>query len=320
MSKSNSLIYLQPAMVRGLLFVFALMLSFSVSTKLNAQDDKRKKSASSETLTVLSYNIHMWQIGVDALAEIIRKSGADIVGLNEAWNGSRNEQIAKKLGYNIVYGGQNPKQKYKPKAHTINGFYMPQVLLTKHKIISSKVFNAMAAKEHKAFDPDVPIYRGGTMAVLETAQGNRFVVFVLHLHPWGDGNNKKMTTMRYKEIAGIVKKLEPYQKLPRIILGDFNTRSHFDETGGWRVTRFLEKSGYTDLYRTVHRDAKAKPGLTCGDGRIDYIFYSKHFSPIKCQVVTDSVFGSKGYKQSDHLAVCGSLKLDKQKSSPNKKR
>ena len=95
-----------------------------------------------ENVRVISYNIHMWQIGVDDLAAVIRKSEADIVGLNEAWDEKKNEAIAGKLGYNSVFGGRSPTEKHPAKAHTINGFYMPQVLLTKHKIIRSEVFNA----------------------------------------------------------------------------------------------------------------------------------------------------------------------------------
>ena len=235
---------------------------------------------SAENVRVLSYNIHMWQIGVDDLAAIIRKSEADIVGLNEAWDEKRNEAIAKSLGYNSVFGGRSPTEKLPAKAHTINGFYMPQVLLTKHKIIRSEVFNAMAEKDHEHFDPDVPIYRGGTMALLETAKGNRLVVFVLHLHPWGDGSNEKMTSMRLEEIKGIQKKLERYRGLPTLIIGDFNTRSHIDVRGGWKVTRYLADHGYKDLFRTAHPDKKISPGLTCGDSRIDYIFYNKHCSAV----------------------------------------
>ena len=111
------------------------------------------------------------------------------------------------------------------------------MLLTKHNIIRSELFNAMASKEHESFDPEVPIYRGGTLALLETAKGNRLAVFVLHLHPWGDGNNERMTTMRLNEIKGIVRKLEPFRGLPTLVLGDFNTKSHLDVEGGWKVTQ-----------------------------------------------------------------------------------
>ena len=263
-----------------------------------------------ETLRVLSYNIHMWRTGVEPLAKLIKAADADIVGLNEAWNERRNDEIAKKLGYNIVYGGQNPEKGHPDKAHWVNGFYMPQVLLTKHRVVRSEVFNAVAAKDHPKLDPEVPIYRGGTLAILETEKGNRLVVFVLHLHPWGGGDNEKMTEMRLAEMKGILKKLEPYRDLPILLIGDFNTRSHLDEKGGWKVTRHLESKGYSDLYRRIETDPKKAPGLTCGDGRIDYIFHNKHVKAESCRVVTDGTFGSLGYKQSDHLPVFGTVRIE----------
>lgn len=266
-------------------------------------------AAEQETLRVLSYNIHMWQIGVEPLAKLIKEADADIIGLNEAWDQRRNDEIAAKLGYNIVYGGQDPERKHPDKAHSVNGFYMPQVLLTKHKVLRSQVFNAMDEKDHPSFDPEVPIYRGGTLALLETEKENRIVVFVLHLHPWGGGDNEKMTEMRLAEIKGILKKLEPYRDLPILLIGDFNTRSHLDEKGGWKVTRHLESKGYSDLYRRMETDPRKAPGLTCGDGRIDYIFHNRHLRAESCLVVTQGKFGSLGYQQSDHLPVFGTVKV-----------
>ncbi|WP_150122473.1 endonuclease/exonuclease/phosphatase family protein [Rhodopirellula islandica] len=281
----------------------------SLSTAVG-EDQTKTSGETTENVNVLSYNIHMWQIGVDDLATIIRQSGADIVGLNEAWNEKKNEAIAQELGFNAVYGGRSPTEPHPAKTHTINGFYMPQVLLTKHKVIHSEVFNALAAKDHERFDSDVPIHRGGTLAVLETAKGNRIVVFVLHLHPWGEGSDEKMTSMRLQEIEGIAKKLQPYQDLPVVILGDFNTQSHVDVDGGWKVTRFLESQGYEDLYRTTRPDPQSHPGQTFRDTRIDYIFHNQHCSAVSSQVVQEGVFGSRGYDQSDHLAISGVLKVE----------
>jgi endonuclease/exonuclease/phosphatase family metal-dependent hydrolase/pimeloyl-ACP methyl ester carboxylesterase len=268
--------------------------------------------AGAETLRVLSYNIHTWQPSVEALAGVIKASGADIVGLNEAWDQKRNDALAEKLGYNIVYGGCKPAKAVERQPHWVNGYYMPQVLLTRHKIVSAKFFNAMAAKEEKSrpdFDPNVPIYRGGTLAVLETARGNRLAVFVLHLHPWGGGDNEKMIDMRVAEIKGILAQLTPYAKLPILVIGDHNTQSHKDGPTNYKVTRQMESAGYTDLYRTVHPDPKASPGLTCSGARIDYIFCNKHVTPVDCKVVTAGVFGSLGPEQSDHLAVFGTVKI-----------
>lgn len=264
-----------------------------------------------EELRVLTYNIHMWEPGVDELASVIKASGADIVGLNEAWDGIRNEALARTLGYHIAYGGRQSDAKPR-KPHWINDHYMPQVLLTKHRIVSVRFFNAMAAREEEDapdLDPEVPVYRGVVLAELETARGNRVAVCVLHLHPWGGADNVEMTTMRLREIEGIVRKAGRFLGKPVLLIGDFNTRSHRDGEKLWKVTPFLEEQGFTDLYRTLHPDAGTMPGLTCGDGRIDYIMHNRHVKPLECRVVGNGVFGSRGYDHSDHLAVFGVVRI-----------
>lgn len=295
---------------RGVSLAGAALVLGSFPSCVTPLDTGSSGGARPETLRVLSYNIHMWEISVDDLAKVIQAADADIVGLNEAWDATRNEEIARALGYEIVYGGRASAETGATHAHKINGYYMPQVLLTRHRVICSQVFNAMEAQDHAGFDPEVPIYRGGTMAELETAAGNRLVVFVLHLHPWGGMENEEMTTMRLEEIKGIASKLEPYRDLPILLIGDFNTRSHFDTDRSGKVTPYLVEQGFHDLYRTVHADVAGMPGLTCGDGRIDYIFYNRHAGPIDSRVLEAGVFGSRGYEQSDHLGVFGSVQLN----------
>ena len=268
----------------------------------------------SEDLRLLTYNIHMWEPGVKGLSAVIKESNADIVALNESWNGMKNDALAKELGYNIVYGGQNTSPSLPQKAHWINKHYMPQVLLTKHRIVSSTFFNAKAAEKESNspdLDPKVPVYRGALLAELETKNGNRIIVCVLHLHPWGNADNGKMTSMRLAEIQGIVSKLKLHADKPILIMGDFNTRSHLDGLAKWEVTPYLESALFFDLYRSVHTDSKSDPGLTCGDGRIDYIFHNKHVTPLESQVVKKGVFGSKGYDASDHLGVFGTVRIGK---------
>ena len=176
----------------------------------------------------------MWESSVETLTGVIKAANPDIVGLNEAWNEKKNGEIAKALGYNIICGGQGTPGSPTKRSHCVNDYYMPQVLLTRHKIVHSQVFNAMAVKDWESkpdFDPNVPIYRGGTLAELETAKGNRVAVFVLHLHPWG-GADEEMNEMRLNEIKAIVGKLKIYADLPLLIIGDFNTRSHLDGIKG----------------------------------------------------------------------------------------
>lgn len=79
--------------------LLAAMLFIGVALQAPAKEQ--------EILRVLSYNIHMWQIKVDALAKIIKAADADIVGLNEAWDAERNNELAKQLGYRRVWNSEN---------------------------------------------------------------------------------------------------------------------------------------------------------------------------------------------------------------------
>jgi endonuclease/exonuclease/phosphatase family metal-dependent hydrolase len=285
--------------------VFKLILSLFVACLYSYGVSSQELTAAKETLSVLSYNIHMWESSVETLTGVIKAANPDIVGLQEAWNEKKNGEIAKALGYNIICGGQGVPGSGTKRHHCVNDYYMPQVLLTRHKIVHSKVFNAMATEKWESkpdFDPNVPVYRGGTLAVLETAKGNRVAVFVLHLHPWG-GADEKMTEMRLNEIKGIIGKVKPYADLPVLIIGDFNTRSHLDGIKGWKVTSYLDKQGYKDFYRTIYPEPKSFPGKTAPEGRIDYIFGNRHVTPTNVKVLSD------GFQDSDHLAVYGEFEI-----------
>ena len=87
-------------------------------------------AAAKETLDVLSYNIHMWEPGVKALSDVIKTADPDIVGLNEAWSEKHNNQLANALDYRIVGGGQGVPGASPRRAHWVNDYYMPQMLLT----------------------------------------------------------------------------------------------------------------------------------------------------------------------------------------------
>lgn len=99
---------------------------------------------------------------------------------------------------------------------------------------------------------------------------------------------------------------------PIVITGDFNTPSHLDwvnrtrsRTFGmvmpWPVTVEAEKAGFTDSFRTLHRDPSAKPGFTWSPGypvpniekndvmdRIDFVLYRGALRVIKSEVVGET--------------------------------
>ena len=267
------------------------------------------------TFGVIAYNIWQWgKITPKDLANVVNTAGASIIGMEEAWNADRNEELLRCLGWkNVLYGGKDTPEVKSPEGREasfwINGYYMPQVLATRYEVLEHKYFNTINAKGYP--DHELPIYRGGTLAKLRLPSNDIVCVFVLHLMPWGNVEQK-----RFEEIKSIVAKLEPYSQYPTIVMGDFNTRSHLDGATGataW-VTEYMEKQGFQDAYRTVHPDPKKDPGITCED-RIDYVFVNKYLVPVECVALTEGTFGSEGLEDSDHLAVYAKLKLVKSSAS-----
>jgi endonuclease/exonuclease/phosphatase (EEP) superfamily protein YafD len=115
MKKTN----LKKRVLKHILSLFvACLCSYGVSSQ--------ELNADKETLSVLSYNIHMWESSVETLTGVIKAANPDIVGLNEAWNEKKNGEIAKALGYNIVCGGQGVPGSGTKRSHCVNDYYMPK--------------------------------------------------------------------------------------------------------------------------------------------------------------------------------------------------
>lgn len=290
---------------KNLLFTFVLIVLIICS------------NAFSEDVTfgVMTYNIWQWgKIKPQALANIVKNSGASVVGLQESWNAARNEKLLSCLEWkNILYGGKDTPNVKSPEgkgsSFWINGYYMPQVLATNYEVLEHKYYNTINAKGYPDFE--LPIHRGGILAKLQLPSGDIVCVFVLHLMPWRD-----VEQQRLEEIKSIIAKLKPYSQYPTIIIGDFNTGSHLDGATGksaW-VTEYIESQGFRDSYRVVHPDPGKDPGKT-GGRRIDYVFVNKHLVPVECTVLKEGVFGSEGFEDSDHLAVYAKLRIAKNKTA-----
>ena len=268
------------------------------------------------TFGVMTWNIWQWgEMKPRDLSNVVKKSCASIVGLQESWNEARNKELLSCLGWpGILYGGKDTPGVKPPKekgsSFWINGYYMPQALATSYEVLEYKYFNTINAEGYPDFG--LPIYRGGVLAKLRLPSDDIVCVFVLHLMPWGNVEDKRLA-----EIKSIMGKLKPYSKYPTVVMGDFNTRSHLDGATGKAalVTEYMESLGFRDAYRFVHPDpAKDKGATSQGGSRIDYIFVNKHLTPVECQAVKKGVFGSEGYGDSDHLAVFAQLKLDTPRS------
>jgi endonuclease/exonuclease/phosphatase family metal-dependent hydrolase len=233
------------------------------------------------TIRLLTYNIHHGAdtadtFNLDATIETIRKSGADIIALQEVDRvyGSRSEHydeaqyIADKLGMNYVYGAILDKSP----AELGTGEY-GVMLLSKFVIVAKELYLLPSQFEQ----------RGVLSCIMQTPLGN-IRVCCTHL---GVSAEERMI-----QIAALLDWLPQQEEL--LIMGDFNTTPDAAELQSW-LTRFgdlqaqygLESSG------TIYYQDRWE--------RIDYIFGGRWWAPVNCQVMTEET--------SDHRPVYMELRL-----------
>ena len=199
---------------------------------------------------VMSFNIWLGGelVDLNKVVEAIRESGADVVGLQEAEGNSR--RIADLLGW----------------AHVDEQLQ----IISRYQLIS-------------------PPAGAGVFLYVQLSPGQIFAMSNIHLpsDPYGpylvrDGsslgevlNNEEITRME-----ALNRFLPEWKNLiaadmPLVVTGDFNSPSHLDwgadDVGErphmkfaveWPVSRAIYDIGLIDTYRTAHRNAGTRPGLT----------------------------------------------------------
>lgn len=252
-------------------------------------------AAPGDTLKILDYNLWQWNMGVTRLEALIRAADADIAGLQEAWVVSNNEKIAANLGWSVAYGGRDAKPG-KTEPFWINGYHMPQVLISAFPIAGKRYFNIVDENREGIPDATKTLRRGATLGRLEIPGHPKGLhVMVLHLNPWEP-------TWAVDEIGEMLGILDSLSGLPVVVMGDFNTRSHKDGATGAdaQVHQRMENAGFVDVYAL---NGKREPG------RIDFIYASRHLTPLRSLMVVEGVFGSRGDLDSDHPAVFAELRF-----------
>lgn len=229
-------------------------------------------------------------VGVKRVIETIKKAQPDVVGLIETYGSG--EIIADSLGYY---------------------FYLISSNLS--------IMSRFPIKETiKAFRP---FNFGG--AILDLGNGKQLTLLDTWLHylPSSGRNvmSGKMTAAelindegktRHTEIKKILEEIDPVisnsNKIPVIMLGDFNTGSHLDwkeESKAihnnyvveWPVSVEMQNAGFKDSYRELHINTLLDPGFTWTPraatsstkyglrDRIDYIYYKGDLMPVESKVI-----------------------------------
>jgi len=220
-------------------------------------------------LKVLSWNI--WDEGhFDEIAEFLKSSEADIVGLQEVLPFSKNIPIIESLtslGYEHVYAPARLPSGEKEE--------MGNAVFSKYPIISSAVHVLSEENKRIAVQTDISV-EGEIVHV--------FSVHLLHTHQQPSGIQELQ--------ADNLLKVLPQEKV--IVMGDFNATPE-----SVAVQKMYSVLTDTDTAHTPTWSVYPEGCPVCNpqkiDTRLDYIFLS---SDIK--IITSKVENSKG---SDHLPI-----------------
>jgi endonuclease/exonuclease/phosphatase family metal-dependent hydrolase len=278
-------------------------------------------------MRVLTYNIHGWRTvdgnpNLDAVAQVVAATNADIVGLNEVFyprvvegaSAPALEALAARLGMYFVFGPclRWPAQDNLPPDSYGNA------------LLSRWPVHASAA--HHLTPVDGKEQRGLLEARIALPTGRPFTAYVTHLdHTDEDARLIQLRALRTWTVRD--------RNRPHLIMGDFNSISPWDfatrpdalsdlanypkgqnvantEKGGPKVVAQLEKAGYVDAYaRFGSPGGSSSLRVKHPPVRIDYIFLSESLAPAltSCQIWQEPT----GKEASDHRPLLAEFDLNK---------
>ena len=220
-------------------------------------------------LKVMTYNIHHCEgldgkISVERIFDVIHKSKADIIGLQEVDRYSirtdfqdQLSQIASKLGYHYAFGT----------TLGISPFGYGNGVLSRYPIISSQNIALPSRLEQ----------RGALKTIIELDNGFKLTFLSTHL-----GLSK---TDRKSQIKALINSIEGVSK-GSILVGDFNTT--------FEASEFAELNElFDDSYTmTNHKNGNKTFG---NKYRVDYVWVPPDFKPTSWTTISSDA--------SDHLPV-----------------
>lgn len=238
---------------------------------------------------------------LDRLAEVIRASRADVVGLQEVdryWSRSggvdQARMLAEALGMESAFAPN-----WLPEGGTVAG-NAPQygvALLSRWPL---RVIRHTRFGTPEGWEP-----RGVLVATVELADAGTMQVANTHLQVDPPGRDGVARDQRADGIAVTLREIGNLEE-PALVMGDFNAEPGNPELAGLEAGG----SGWLDCWRTVHGD---DPGYTIPalpaaspSRRIDYLFVTEATTVVHAQVVMDG----RTRLASDHYPVLADLLLD----------
>lgn len=255
--------------------VFRLYSSYYTRARLEQLPDKR------EELRLMGFNI--WhggnetgaEAGPKRVADIIRDSGAEVVGLIETYGSG--PKIADELGYCLYLHSSNLSILSKfPIVGTADFFHPFNCSAAKIRVSKTQTVNYINLWLH--YLPDTRRQLLDRVSVDSIVAGE-----------WTTRAAELEQILHEADSAGFIG-----GDVPTFVSGDFNIDSHLDwiestrdEHEGyvvpWPTSLLMEQAGFTDSYRKLYPDPKAYPCKTWSPAykpeengfyyRIDFIFY-----------------------------------------------
>lgn len=246
------------------------------------------------------------QVGVNRVVDVIKASGADIIGMIETYGAG--PEIADALGYHFYLRSSNLSIMSKYPIEQTWDMFQP--------------FNTCAA----------------TIRISKTQTIN-YVNLWLDYRPITDDQVKakipaseieaQELPTRYKELATILKDMQPFfdeKDVPLFVSGDFNSGSHLDWTEKakhlfegyavkWPTSILMLEKGFKDSYRELYPDPVKYPCLTWSpmskldiQYRIDFIYYmGKNVKVTESKMIDQHPVRFP----SDHAAMISTFKFKK---------
>ena len=279
-------------------------------------------------MRLLTYNIHGWRTAVgepnlDAVAQLIAATQADIVGLNEVFYprvvaGSDQpalEALAKKLGMHFVFG---PCLRW-PAQNEMPATAYGNALLSRWPIIASSAHHLTAKEEDSQNLLAAKEQRGMLEGRILLPDGHTLTVYVIHL----DHTDEEARLIQLRVARTW---LQRDRRRPHVVMGDFNAITPWDFQGrdadwatmtqhpkgvnlaaapkGPRVITQMEKAGYVDVFQHFNQPGERSYLGSDYPIRIDYIFANEPLAP---QVQSCQLWTTPSGEPSDHRPVLAEI-------------
>lgn len=255
--------------------IVLLAASLAIATfGIGCKSVRQAQSPAGPHFSLLTYNVNWGEPEPNQAAELIRKSGAQIVCLQETtpeWEVFLRKNVA----------GDYPFIDFRNSPSRMGG---------------GLGFLSKIAMEEVAYIPSNTGWFDGWIRAFDTDLG-KIQVLNVHLHPqvgnrgsWSIGGYLFTGGDRRREIQRFAEALAPSP--PAIVAGDFNDTDHS------APVKWLEKRGFTDALREFDRHSATwewQVGFIHVRRRLDHILYSRELSCPSAAVIHAGT--------SDHLPV-----------------